>query len=294
MSGYDKLSEYVNYANETPFDFVKKSSIGCGGTAKVGFYPKTVEETAELLKRLQADRIDFVVVGNMTNVLPPDGAFEKVVVCIKSLKGIFETPTGVSVAAGVMSGELLKACKTLKKSGAEFLEGIPCTVGGALFMNAGVGGAYIGEIVKSVTVFRKGKIEVLQKADCEYSYKSSVFMHSDDVILGANLRLDFASEAEITRKIKYFRDRRAHLPKGKSMGCVFKNPEGFVAGKLIEGAGLKGLRVGGAFVSERHANFIINDGSATAAQIKSLIQIIKNAVFAQYKIRLEEEIRYLS
>ena len=84
------------------------------------------------------------------------------------------------------------------------------------------------------------------------------------------------------------------MPKGKSMGCVFKNSENNVAGKLIEGAGLKGLRVGGAVVSKLHANFIINDNGATAADIKSLIQIVKNAVFAQYKIRLEEEIRYIT
>ncbi len=294
MRDYDTLFTYRNYEQETPFDFAKKSSIGCGGKAIAGFYPKTVEETARLLNDLQADNIDYVVVGNMTNVLPPDGAFEKVVVCIKSLKGIKETPTGVYAKAGTTSGELLKACKVLKKSGAEFLEGIPCTLGGALYMNAGVGGAYISEIVESVTVFRKGKIEVLKKEECKYSYKSSVFMHSDCTILGANLRLTVASEEEIAEKIKYFRDRRAHLPKGKSMGCVFKNPAGHVAGKLIEGAGLKGLRVGDAFVSEKHANFIINDGLATAEQIKSLIQIMKNAVFAQYRIRLEEEIRYLS
>ncbi len=294
MNDHDTLSEYRNYERETPFDFAKKSSIGCGGKAKTAFYPKTVEETVNLLNGLQADKTDYIVVGNMTNVLPPDGAFEKVVVCTKSLKGILETPTGVYAKAGTMSGELLKTCKLLKKSGAEFLEGIPCTIGGALYMNAGVGGAYIGEIVESVTAFRNSRIEVLKKDECEYSYKSSVFMHSDCVILGATLRLETASEEEITQKIKYFRDRRAHLPKGKSMGCVFKNPEGYVAGKLIEGAGLKGLRVGGAVVSEKHANFIINDGLATAEQIKSLIQIIKNAVFAQYKIRLEEEIRYLS
>ena len=294
MGDYDTLSKYRNCEQDTPFDFKKKSSIGCGGKAKTGFYPKTVEEITNLLNGLQVDKINYVVVGNMTNVLPPDGAFEKVVVCTKSLKGLAETPTGVYVKAGVTSGELLKACKLLKKSDAEFLEGIPCTIGGALYMNAGVGGAYIGEIVESVTVFRNGRIEILQKEDCKYSYKSSVFMYSDCVILGANLRLTTASEEEIAQKINYFRDRRAHLPKGKSMGCVFKNPEGYVAGKLIEGVGLKGLRVGGAVVSEKHANFIINDGLATAEQIKLLIQIIKNAVFAQYKIRLEEEIRYLS
>ncbi|MBP3433868.1 MAG: hypothetical protein J6K50_01205, partial [Clostridia bacterium] len=172
-------------------------------------------------------------------------------------------------------------------------EGIPCTLGGALYMNAGVGGAYIGDIVESVTVLRSGQILTLPKAECGYAYKKSVFMQNDDLIVGAALRLTEASETEIEERTAYYAAKRAHLPKGKSMGCVFKNPEGLVAGKLVEGAGLKGFRVGGARVSEKHANFILNDKNATSAQIRSLIGIVKNAVFAQYKIRLEEEIRYL-
>ena len=118
-------------------------------------------------------------------------------------------------------------------------------------------------------------------------------MQNGDVILGARLCLRSASESEITANLKAFKERRQHLPKGKSMGCVFKNPQGYTAGKLIEGAGLKGLRMGDAYVSLEHANFIINDKNATAKQIKGLIGLIKNAVYAQYKIKLEEEIRYL-
>ena len=118
-------------------------------------------------------------------------------------------------------------------------------------------------------------------------------MRKNDVIVGARLKLEKTSAETVCENVLRYREKRAHLPKGKSMGCVFKNPENAIAGKLIEGAGLKGLRVGGAVVSSAHANFIINDGNATSEQIKTLIQLMKNAVFAQYKIRLEEEIRYL-
>jgi UDP-N-acetylmuramate dehydrogenase len=118
-------------------------------------------------------------------------------------------------------------------------------------------------------------------------------MRNGWTILGAYLRLEQCSATEIEERLQYYTQRRGHLPKGKSMGCVFKNPDGVSAGKLIEGAGLKGLRIGGAVVSDIHANFILNDKGATSQQIKTLIGIIKNAVFAQYRIKLEEEIRYL-
>ena len=278
---------------ETPFDYAKRSSIGCGGIAPVAFYPNSVEELISLINELDSNNFPFTMLGNLTNVLPPDGESKMPVVSTKRLKGIEETEIGVFVLAGVTSGELLKTCKRLSLSGAEFLEGIPCTLGGALYMNAGVSGRYISEITESVMVLRSGKLVVLEKEACQYAYKSSVFMHTRDVIVGARLRLQKATEEAVANKMKEYRLKRARLPKGKSMGCVFKNPQGKIAGKLIEGAGLKGLRVGGAVVSSEHANFIINDKNATSAQIKTLINLIKNAVFAQYKIRLEEEIRYL-
>ena len=278
---------------ETAFDYAKRSSIGCGGIAPVAFYPKSVEEIISLVKELENERVAFTTLGNLTNVLPPDGNSQTAVVSTKKLATIDEKDGGVFALAGVTSGMLLKACRQLKLSGAEFLEGIPCTLGGALYMNAGVSGTYIAEIVESVTVLRKGRLVVLDKNACGYAYKTSVFMQSNDVIVGAKLRLQKSTEEAVFEKISEYRAKRALLPKGKSMGCVFKNPNGAVAGKLIESAGLKGLRVGGAVVSTVHANFIINDRNATSAQIKTLISFIKNAVFAQYKIRLEEEIRYL-
>ena len=158
-------------------------------------------------------------------------------------------------------------------------------------MNAGVSGQYVADVVESVLVYRNGESRLLSKAECGYAYKKSVFMQNGDVIVGAALSLAKADEREIIERESYYEKRRAHLPKGRSMGCVFKNPEGAYAGDLIEKSGLKGLRVGGAFVSKEHANFIINDGSCSAQDIETLIAIIKNAVLAQYGIALEEEIR---
>ena len=118
-------------------------------------------------------------------------------------------------------------------------------------------------------------------------------MGNKDVILGATLRLHKGNDEEMQAQEEYYLSHRMHLPKGKSMGCVFKNPKDAYAGELIERSGLKGLRVGGAKISEAHANFIINEGHATSKDIKTLITLIKNAVRSQYGVCLEEEIRYL-
>jgi UDP-N-acetylmuramate dehydrogenase len=194
--------------------------------------------------------------------------------------------------AGVSSGELLRACKKHGKLGAEFLAGIPCTVGGAAYMNAGVGGRYFSEIVRSVIVYEDGCLRTYPKEECGYAYKRSRFM-SGGVILGVVLELKDGSPRLVQEEMERWQQRRAHLPKGRSMGCVFKNPEGEVAGKLIEGAGLKGLRIGGAVVSEQHANFIMNDKNATTSDVRSLIVKIQQAVYQKYGVRLKEEIEYL-
>lgn len=299
MRESDLKKDYADFTTENPFDFALRSSIGCGGVARLAFCPRSKGELISLLERLHADGVGYRVLGNLTNVLPPDGESKRAVVRLKHLQVVKEEQNGLYVSAGATSGLLLRVCAAANLSGAEFLAGIPCTVGGALFMNAGVSGRYIAEIVQSVRVLYQNKQQELSLADCKYAYKTSVFMQDEFLILGASLRLTPATAGAVEREIKGYLQKRAHLPKGRSMGCVFKNPqppeypENISAGKLIEGAGLKGMRVGGAFVSDTHANFIINDKNATSEQIKRLIDIIKNAVYAQYKIRLEEEIRYL-
>ncbi len=282
---------YEAFSQEIPFAFSRHSTIGCGGYANRAFYPKTATQLTTLIAKLQEDNVPYCVLGCGSNILPPNDDFDGVVVSTKNLNAMLLTENGVFAYAGVTSAALLRFCKMNAYSDIEFLQGIPCTLGGALFMNAGVSGAYIADVVQNVLVYRKGKTRLLSKAECNYAYKKSVFMENGDVIIGAALSLIHADEAEIEAKEKYYDLRRAHLPKGRSMGCVFKNPNGAVAGDLIERSGLKGLRIGGARISNEHANFIINEGNATSKDIETLIGIIKNAVFAQYGVRLEEEIR---
>ena len=287
------MAKYDFCEREADFSFAKNSTIGCGGLAKYAFYPKTEAELIRLVEVLRADDVPFHVLGCLSNVLPPSSVSSRAVILTKNMRGVTATEKGLYVQAGITGGALLRECKTRGKSGVEFLQGIPCTLGGVLYMNAGVADGHISDVVESVAVLRDGKRTLLSKEECAYGYKTSVFMQTNDVILGAELCLTDVTQAIVEENCKRYAEKRAWLPKGKSMGCVFKNPQGAIAGKLIESAGLKGLRIGGAIVSNVHANFIINDNGAKSSDVASLIQIIKNAVFAQYKIRLEEEIRYL-
>ena len=292
LNGAFDFAEYSKFASASPFDFSKNSSIGCGGSAAIAFYPSSVAELTALVEKLEKDEIPYYVLGNLTNVLPPDGESRFAVVSTKKLNGVVMGEL-VFVYAGATSGALLRACKREKKSGAEFLSGVPCTLGGALYMNAGAGGKYISEIVENVLLLRKGERRILPVKDCGYSYKKSVFMENGDILLGATLHLERATAGQIEEREKYYLDRRKGLPKGRSMGCVFKNPVSAYAGDLIERSGLKGFRIGGAKISEEHANFIINERNATAKDIRALITLAKNAVKSQYGIELKEEIRYL-
>lgn len=272
---------------ESPFSFRKHSTIGCGGEARIAFFPRTVEEAVSLLSALDDDGIDYIVLGCLSNVLPKDGISDKVVVCTKKLSGF-----DGDVLAGTTVGAFLKVCKAKGLSGGEFLVGIPCTMGGAAYMNAGVAGAYFSDIVRGLTVYKDGKLHRYTKDDCRYAYKHSIFMEEGGVILSLALNLRPASIEEIEKETARYLSRRKHLPKGRSMGCVFKNPDGRFAGELIEEAGLKGLREGDAFVSDVHANFVINEGNR-AEDVRTLIKKVKAQVLQKTGVELEEEIKYL-
>ena len=275
---------------EKPFDFARHSTIACGGKARQAFYPQTEEALCALSARYGRQAW---ILGNLSNVLPMDEDTDKTVISTKKLSAIRRVADGVYVEAGVISGKLLRFMQDTGCGGVEFLAGIPCTLGGIFFMNGGAGGQYIAQWLNSVRIYRNGHILDLPVKECGYAYKQSVFMQTNDVILGGTLRLRQSTPQAVKTEIKGWLDKRAHLPKGNSMGCVFKNPPQYAAGELIERAGLKGTRVGGAIVSTEHANFILNERHATAREICTLIEQVKDKVYQCCGIVLEEEIRYL-
>jgi UDP-N-acetylmuramate dehydrogenase len=293
--GDNRVEDYALFLKDRQFllqdyDFKRGSTIGVGGVGKAVF-PRSFTELIEVIDGCKQRGIPFRVLGALSNVLPPETDEKTLYVVTRKIKGITMGDAPL-VHAGVTSGELLRACKFHGKGGVEFLTGIPCTVGGAAYMNAGVSGRYFSEIVRSVIVYENGELKTYSKEECGYSYKNSRFMQGG-IIFAAVLDLYDCAPQEIERRISMYEQRRKHLPKGRSMGCVFKNPTDVSAGELIEKAGLKGMRIGGAVVSEQHANFIINEKGATVADVKTLIEKIKQEVLRQFGITLTEEIQYL-
>ncbi len=276
---------------EREFSFARHTTIGCGGTASLAASPADLETAAELIAYLRRSHIPHCFLGAGANVLPADGRFEGVVVRFCRLKTLYADGETIYAGAGVTGGALLRFAEANGLGGLECFTGIPMTVGGGVTMNAGVAEGHFSDVVTGVVGVREGRIAVFSRRDCAFSEKTSIFGNGTAVI-GAYLKGSASSPQEIAERRAHFRAARAHLPRGRSMGCVFVNPEGDFAGRLIAQCGLKGTRVGGAVVSCGHGNFILNEGG-TSADVSALIALIREEVLRQTGILLREEIRRL-
>ncbi len=291
-SGLQKNLNCTEIKAVSPFKFSRNTTYGLGGTAKIGYFPKTVWEAKSIYDRLTLTNTKFEVLGNGSNVLASDKGIDGAVICTKDLRGIIRLgKKRLMCLAGTGIVELLAYCKKHGLSGLEYLYGIPATVGGAAFMNAGVNGAAIGDNIESVRVY-DGKTHILSREMCKFGYRHSTMRDINALILSIIVNVDECEQTTIDERITYYKQRRSRLPKGKSCGCVFKNPDGVSAGYLIEATGLKGMRYGGAYVSEKHASFIIN-GGGSAHDVKKLIDTVKNKVFVKFGIILQEEVVYI-
>ncbi len=208
------------------------------------------------------------------------------------LKGLVFDGNALFAGAGVTGGALLKFAADHGLGGFEPFAGIPMSVGGACVMNAGVRERHISDVVLRVLAVSGGRIMSFSPASCRFGEKMSVFQEGIFVV-GALFRAEHSPKEKILGRTADFLARRAALPKGRSMGCTFVNPEGESAGEIIDRCGLKGLSVGGAHVSRIHANFIINEGG-TSADVSRLIEIVKEEVLSKTGILLREEIRRLT
>ena len=280
---------------EQPFSFRKHTTVGIGGTAPLGVYPKSAEELVKILVFLRSEKIPYFILGNGSNILVSDTGFQGVAICTRKMNDVHIGCDGQSIEAecGASVAQILAFAAKNGLDGLAFLAGIPATMGGILYMNAGAQGQYIESVLQNAEIFLEGKRTYLTAQDCRYSYKESRFMHEDAVILKCVLRCSVSAPEMILKSYREILLKRNMLPKGKSLGCIFKNLPGVSAGQLIEKCGLKGLRCGGAAVSAKHANFIINNSGATADEYKALIYQVKQRVFSETGMVLEEEIRYI-
>lgn len=263
-----------------------------GGPARYLFEPENETQLRDVMAWLESAGVEYRILGGGSNVLVDDAGCPCAVLRLGGeLAGISIDARRVAAGAGALLARLVAQCAGSGLSGAEGLAGIPGTVGGALVMNAGGRHGQIGALVRRVRVFDAGGARDLERTDIDFGYRRSSLAGA--LVVSAEFELQPFPEDAVTaamRKVLVEKCRQQPLS-AASAGCVFKNPpDGPPAGKLIEDAGLKGACVGGAKVSELHANYIVNAGSATAADVRGLIERIREAVFAQFGVDLGIEI----
>lgn len=264
-------------------------TFGTGGKADALFFPETEEGATALLSRLEEESVPCVFLGNGSNVLVSDDGVRGAAICFRRLKGISVKGKIVTALAGDSLSDVIELALLNSLGGMEFLSGIPASVGGAVAMNAGCFNKTIAEYVSFVR-YAGG---VLGGRDCRFSYRDSIFRQEKKCVLSVCFHLENVEYEQSESKIGYFLSlRRNRQPKGRTCGSTFRN-DGFFAGKVIENCGLKGYRVGGAVVSEKHANFIVAGKNATSSDIYSLIARVKKIVWERCGIRLREEVEYI-
>jgi UDP-N-acetylmuramate dehydrogenase len=272
----------------------KYTSIRIGGPADYYLEPADKEDTVAIIAFLQQQRFPFMIIGRGSNLLVSDEGIRGAVINLETgLSSIRVEGDRVYADAGVSMARFVDFCVQRGYKGMEMLAGIPGTLGGALIMNAGAYGGEISDHLVDVELLRNGALLYLRKEEVGFAYRRSGLQR--DIILGASFRLPQGEKEEIMaiRKELLLKRNRAQPLNYPNSGSMFKNPPGQFAAKLIEEAGLKGARRGDAQVSEKHANFIVNLGAATAADVRALIELVRTTVFERFQIMLELEVKLL-
>lgn len=277
-----KLSKYTTYKT--------------GGIAKAIVYPRNKTCLVKLIRLLRSHDVKYKILGNGSNLLFSDKTYNGVLIRLNAFDDIeFLARNKIRVGAGYSLMKLSLQCARKGLAGLEFAAGIPGTIGGAIFMNAGAYKSDMGYIVQSVKVLTPDlKIITLENKEMKFHYRSS-FLQSNPgyICLEVILKLVKGDKDALDEVIKERRKRRMESQplEYHSAGSVFRNPEGMFAGQLIEESGLKGKKIGGAMVSEKHANFIINHKNAKSSEIKELIELVHDTVLEKYNVdmRCEQE-----
>jgi len=274
----------------------RHTSFRIGGPAAVMVFPSSLEELSFCLRQLSQMGDKPVILGGGTNILAPDEGLPRVIICLKDRFSRVRRVDACTLEA--QSGACLAAVAVFAQNvgltGLEFAHGIPGTVGGGVYMNAGAYGGEMKQVVSSVTVMTfDGTVRTLSADEAAFGYRTSAFETMDAVIVGASFALQAGDPAAIRRTMAELMEKRRvsqplELP---SAGSTFKRPVDGYAAALIDQAGLKGLRVGGAAVSEKHAGFVVNLGGATAADVHVLIGKVQQFVEEKSGILLQPEVR---
>lgn len=273
------------------------SSMKTGGVAKRVYFPENERELCEIIRSLNEKNEKYIVLGNISNVLLPDEEIEVPLIVTTDMKNTKVSDDGkVYAQAGVSLTKLsIDMCRK-GLSGLEFAYGIPGSVGGAIYMNAGAYGGEIKDVTTKVYALDKdGNMVEFSGEECEFGYRSSVFQKCGYTIIGAEFSLRWSDADECVKNAKEIMQKRVNKQplEYPSCGSTFKRPEGHFAGALIEQAGLKGCRIGGAQVSEKHAGFVINYDNATTQDVLSLMRKIRQVIMDKCGVTMQAEIKLL-
>ena len=300
MAGSDLSSVIPSGRVQENVPLGRLTTFQAGGPAKRFVTPESLAELTAVLRYLEERNEPYFVLGRGSNLLVSDKGYDGTVVYTrKCLNRIQRTPDGLGLEAecGVLLQDLAAKALSFGLTGLEFAHGIPGTVGGAVLMNAGAYGPEIKDVLRSARVlFPGGEIREMSPKDLRLSYRYSVLMEKKGTVLSAVFALNPGDPQEIRAKMSELMQKRKEKQplEYASAGSTFKRPEGHYAGGLIEEAGLKGtLHVGDAWVSEKHAGFVVNKGHASASEIREVILKAQDAVFRHSGILLEPEVRFL-
>ena len=290
------LCPKVKLLREEPLS--RHTSFRIGGPARLMAVPPAAEQLRRVLRLCRRSEVPVVILGNGTNVLAPDEGLEAVVISTAGLQGMAVLGESTVVCdSGVPLARLAAFALQNSLTGLEFAHGIPGTLGGGVFMNAGAYGGELKDVVSESWYFTADgeKEGVLRGGEQGFSYRRSAYSSGERVITSARLELKRGKESEIRGRMEELAARRREKQplEYPSAGSTFKRPEGCFAAALIEECGLKGKTVGGAQVSEKHAGFVINRGGATCADVLRLTGLVREEVLRQTGVELELEVRVL-
>lgn len=293
---YNTLKQQVTDESLLELDssMKERTSFRAGGAAALFAEPKSLPELFSIVEVLNQQKAPYVIMGNGSNLLFRDEGYDGVVLSLKQISRVRVEGNVIFAEPGILLSQLAREAMEHSLTGLEFASGIPGSLGGAVFMNAGAyGGEMKDVVISTASLMSNGMMKDRKTEAMEFGYRHSIFQETGELIIGVKLALKPGNQDEIRETMRELTARRnekqpVHLP---SAGSFFKRPEGHFAGKLIEDSGLKGLQVGGAGVSEQHAGFVVNNGGATAQDILDLMAIVQQTVKDQFGVELKPEVQ---
>jgi len=273
------------------------TSFKVGGISKLLVLPENIDEIKNCIDICKENNIEYFIMGNGSNLIIKDTGFNGVIIKLSNnYKAIEVHDEEIIASAGTLMSSIASKALHNSLAGFEFASGIPGTIGGAVVMNAGAYGKEIKDIVEKIDVIDdSGEIKNYHNSELDFNYRHSKIQDSKETIIRVYLKLEKGNKENIADEMKALTKRRNEKQpiEYPSAGSVFKRPKGHYAGQLIQDSGLKGLTLGGAKVSPKHAGFIVNQGDATAEDIINLIQVVKKTVFDKFGVMLETEVRII-